>query len=242
MIQANDRVLLVSGDRKYFVKAVARTLGTDRGTLDLAQIIGAEPGSVIMTHLGEPFTILLPRPTDFFAHGKRSGAPMLPRDIGMVIASTGMNRRDTVLDAGTGSGMAAIFFGGIAASVVTCEQRPEFAKLAEENIREAGLENVRVVCGNVLEAEGEYDVVHLDLHLTADHIVHAHGLLKAGGYLAVYTPFLEQTFQAMDTAAGLFAEVACHELIGRELSRSPKGTRPSTRIGHSGFITIARKY
>lgn len=52
---------------------------------------------------------------------------MLPRDIGMVIAHTGMNRNDNVLDAGTGSGIAAIYFGGIARHVVTYEKRADFA-------------------------------------------------------------------------------------------------------------------
>ena len=42
---------------------------------------------------------------------------MLPKDIGLVIAYTGMNRHDEVLDAGTGSGIAAIYFVGIAAHV-----------------------------------------------------------------------------------------------------------------------------
>ena len=62
---------------------------------------------------------------------------MLPKDIGLVIAYTGMNRHDVVLDAGTGSGIAAIYFGGIAAHVKTYEVRPDFSALALKNIREA---------------------------------------------------------------------------------------------------------
>ena len=72
-------------------------------------------------------------------------------------------RNDEVLDAGTGSGIAAIYFGGITAHVKTYEVRPDFSALAQKNIKEAKLDNVDVVAADVLSAEGIYDVIHLDL-------------------------------------------------------------------------------
>ena len=108
MIEAGDRVLLVGEGREFWVKAGQGKLGTDKGQIELESLVGKSGGDIIATHSGAEFTIRIPRPTDFFAHGKRSGAPMLPKDIGLVIAYTGMNRNDDVLDAGTGSGIAAI--------------------------------------------------------------------------------------------------------------------------------------
>lgn len=214
---------------------------TDRGMIDLLALVGMNPGDEIRTHLDVPFTVLRPRPTDFFVHARRSGAPMLPKDIGMVIAYTGMNRDDRVLDAGTGSGVAAIYFGKIAREVKTYEVRPEFARLAERNIREARLDNVEVIAADMLDATGEFDVVHLDLGLSREHVEHAYSILSPGGYLACYTPFLEHTFTALDAATPLFRDVHCYECMERELMRSARGTRPSTRVAHSGYITIARK-
>jgi tRNA (adenine57-N1/adenine58-N1)-methyltransferase len=152
-----------------------------------------------------------------------------------------MNRNDVVLDAGTGSGIAAIFFGGIALKVVTYEAREDFARIAAENISEAGLENVEVIAGDVLSAEGAFDVVHYDMTIGPDHVRHAHALLRPGGYLACYTPFIEHLCGVMDTAEGLFSSVKAVECIEREMTRSKRGTRPSTRVGHSGYLTIARK-
>jgi tRNA (adenine57-N1/adenine58-N1)-methyltransferase catalytic subunit len=241
MIREGERVLLVGEKREYFVEAGPGVLSTDRGTIDRGALVGTVSGEEVKTHLGVPFTILTPRPTDFFVHARRSGAPMLPKDIGMVIAYTGMNRHDRVLDAGTGSGIAAIYFGNIAREVKTYEVRPEFAKLASANIRNAGLENVEVIVADMLEATGEFDVVHLDLSLTPAHVEHASSLLRAGGYLASYTPFIEHTITALDTAQRLFREVHSYECMEREMTRSARGTRPSTRVAHSGYITIARK-
>ncbi|WAC04457.1 MAG: methyltransferase domain-containing protein [Methanoregula sp.] len=241
MIEPDDRVLLVGEGREYWIRAGTGTFSTDKGQVDLGTLIGMDGGDVVTTHNGSQFTVRIPRPTDFFTHGKRSGAPMLPKDIGLVIAYTGMNRRDDVLDAGTGSGIAAIYFGGVAGTVKTYEIRPEFSALAQKNIAEAKLDNVEAVAADFLEAKGSFDVVHLDMQVASEHIIHAHALLRAGGYLACYTPFLEQMGAVVDAASTLFSEVHTHELIEREMTRSKRGTRPSTSVCHSGYVTIARK-
>ena len=241
MIEPGDRVLLVGEGREFWIKAGPGKLGTDKGQIELESIVGKSGGDIITTHSGAEFTVRIPRPTDFFAYGKRSGAPMLPKDIGLVIAYTGMNHNDDVLDAGTGSGIAAIYFGGVAKTVKTYEIRPEFSTLAMKNITESKLTNVEAVAKDFLDAEGLYDVVHLDLQIQPEHVRHAFSLLRSGGYLACYTPFLEQMAIVVDEATPLFREVHTHELIEREMTRSKRGTRPSTSVSHSGYVTIARK-
>jgi tRNA (adenine57-N1/adenine58-N1)-methyltransferase len=241
MIEHNDRVLLVGEGREYYIRAGAGMLSTDKGQVDLALLVGAHAGDTIESHNGSRFKVRIPRPTDFFTHAKRSGAPMLPKDIGFVISSTGMNRNDAVLDAGTGSGIAAIYFGGIARTVTSFEIREEFAALAQKNIQDARLENVEVVAADMLTAKGRYDIVHLDMQIEAVHIENAYSLLCSGGYLACYTPFLEQMAVVVDSSQDRFSEVHTHELIEREMTRSKRGTRPSTSVCHSGYVTIARK-
>lgn len=241
MIEPGDRILLAGEGREFWVKAGPGKLGTDKGQIELESMVGKSGGDIITTHSGAEFTIRIPRPTDFFTYGKRSGAPMLPKDIGLVIAYTGMNHNDDVLDAGTGSGIAAIFFGGVAKTVRTYEVRPEFSTLAMKNITESKLTNVEAVAADFLAADGSYDVVHLDLQIQPEHVRHAFSLLRSGGYLACYTPFLEQMAIVVDEATPLFREVHTHELIEREMTRSKRGTRPSTSVSHSGYVTIARK-
>jgi tRNA (adenine57-N1/adenine58-N1)-methyltransferase len=241
MIEPDDRVLLIGEGREYYVRAGKGIFSTDKGQVDLALLVGTTAGEIITSHTGAQFTVRIPRPTDFFTHAKRSGAPMLPKDIGLVIAFTGMNHNDDVLDAGTGSGIAAIYFGGIAKSVKTYEVRPEFCALAQKNITEAKLDTVEAVAADFLAAEGTFDVVHLDMQVQPEHIAHAYSLLRSGGYLACYTPFLEQMAIVVDAASEKFSEVHTHELIEREMTRSKRGTRPSTSVCHSGYVTIARK-
>lgn len=241
MIGSGQRILLSGRERTYFIKSGTGTFSTDKGIISLDEVTRASPGDLITSHTGYEFRILVPRAHDFFEYARRCGAPMLPRDIGLVIAYTGMNRNDQVLDAGTGSGIVAIYFGGIANKVVTYEIRQDFARIAEENIREAGLENVEVIVRDVLQAEGLYDIIHYDMTIGPEHVRHAHSLLRLGGYLACYTPFIEHLCRVMDTAEGLFSSVRSVECIEREMTRTKRGTRPSTRVGHTGYLTIARK-
>jgi tRNA (adenine57-N1/adenine58-N1)-methyltransferase len=241
MIGQGERILLVGPERKYFVRAGGGSFSTDLGMIDLDHVVGKESGDHIESHNGNSFLILRPRAPDYFEHSKRSGAPMLPRDIGMVMAYTGMNRDDRVLDAGTGSGIAAIYFGGIAKEVRTYEVRPDFARLAAANIEDAGLRNVEVIADDVLNAAGEFEVVNLDMTLSREHVILAHRLLVPGGYLVCYTPFFEHLALVSDAARDLFTEVNSRECIEREMTRSARGTRPSTRVCHSGYLTVARK-
>ncbi|HJJ28270.1 MAG TPA: methyltransferase domain-containing protein [Methanocorpusculum sp.] len=238
------RVILAGNSREYYVTAGEGKLSTDLGMVDLAAVAAADDGDEVMTHLGKPFRVIVPKATDFFSHGKRTGAPMVPKDIGTVMAYTGMCRRDRVLDAGTGSGIAAIFFGGCAKSVVTCEARVEFSQIAAKNVSDAGLDNVECRACDMLDvSDGPFDIVHLDMQIEPRHVEHAYNLLKFGGYFATYTPFLEQTFTVIDAASRLFGEEAVMtvECMERELTRSKRGTRPSTRVGHTGYLTFARK-
>lgn len=241
MIEPTDRVILTGHGKTWFVRPADGKLGTDLGLVDLAQLVGKEPGDSIFTHSGKELVVRLPRATDFFEYAKRSGAPMLPRDIGLVIGLTGMNKKDRVLDAGTGTGIAAIFFAGIAGYVVSYERKEEFAELARTTVRDAGIENLQIITGDILKETDKFSIIHLDLGLTADHIRHGHGLLIPGGYLACYTPFFEQMTLAYDIGKNLFSEVMSYECIMRDIDRSERGTRPSTRVCHSGYITIMRK-
>jgi tRNA (adenine57-N1/adenine58-N1)-methyltransferase catalytic subunit len=241
MIELTDRVVLSGCGKSWFVRPSDGKLGTDFGLVNLNEIVGKEPGDVIHTHSGKALSIRLPRSTDFFEFAKRSGAPMLPRDIGLVIGLTGMNRSDRVLDAGTGSGIAAIFFSGVAAQVTSYERREESAEQARMTVSDGGIQNLEIITGDILKETRLFDVVHLDLGLTTEHIMHAHSVLTPGGYLACYTPFFEQMALAFDSARGLFNECSSYECIMRDMDRSDRGTRPSTRVCHSGYITIMRK-
>ncbi|MCL9817090.1 tRNA (adenine-N1)-methyltransferase [Natronocalculus amylovorans] len=239
-------IVLVHGDREY-VRAPGEELQTDLGVLTVPENV--EPGDTLETHLGTEFTVRRLRGPDLFNHLERTGAPMMPRDIGLVIGHTGVESTDRVLDAGTGTGILSSYLGRLGATVTTYEQNAEFAETARENMRIAGVEeNVTVRSGNIVEnvdaliTEGPFDVLTLDTGDAPDVVAHASELLSAGGYLAVYSPFVENTREVVTAArdAGL-SDIQTLETLQRKMQFDDRGSRPSTRgVGHTGYLTFAR--
>jgi tRNA (adenine57-N1/adenine58-N1)-methyltransferase len=231
----------VADDKQQFLVKSDGELHTDTGVINLETLKALEYGSTVTTHLGVTFKVLRPRAPDFFRHLKRTGAPMMPKDIGIIVAHTGLSKDDLVLDAGTGSGITAIFLGNIAKRVVSYEIKHDFAQFAAKNVGRAGLTNVDIIEGDILEIapEIEFDIVTLDLHDVGKAIAVVKDCLKPGGFIATYSPFYEQTFEARNALAS-FTSVTTYEGVEREIQFGKRGTRPATRVGHTGFVTIAR--
>ena len=166
---------------------------------------------------------------------------MMPKDVGIIVGHTGLNKNDKVLDAGTGSGITAILLGHIAQHVLSYEINGDFARRAARNVKCAGLTNVDVVEGDVLDitAEAEFDVITLDLHEIGKAIRAVEPCLVPGGFIAAFSPFYEQASETRN-ALSAFTQVTTVEAIEREMQFGKRGTRPSTRVGHTGFVTIAR--
>jgi tRNA (adenine57-N1/adenine58-N1)-methyltransferase len=84
-------VLLVHGDREYLRERGDR-LETDLGVLEVPE--DASHGQVVESHLGEPFEVRELRGPDLFDHMERTGAPMMPRDVGLVMGHVGAGPRE----------------------------------------------------------------------------------------------------------------------------------------------------
>jgi tRNA (adenine57-N1/adenine58-N1)-methyltransferase len=240
-------VLLVGEGREYLREPGDR-LETDLGVLDVPEDPAA--GDVLETHLGTEFTVRELRGPDLFHHFERTGAPMLPRDVGLVMGHTGVAAGDTVLDAGTGTGVLAACLGRAGASVVTYERDPEFAEVARENMALAGVAesdiggSVEVRTGDVLDdlpSLGAFDLVTLDTADAPAVVEHAPDLLVSGGFLAVYSPFVESAREVVETAREVGLDTETYETIQREMDFDDRGTRPSTAgVGHTGYLVFAR--
>ena len=230
--------------REYLL-APGETHQCDLGVLEVPEDV--EPGEVVETHIGEAFTARKLRGPDLFNHFERTGAPMMPRDIGLVVGHTGVSGEDDVLDAGTGTGVLAAYLGRCGASVTTFERDPDFANVARENMDLAGIaDRVDVRTGDVTEQLGDldrYDVITLDTEDAPTMVERTPNLLRDGGYVAIYSPFVEHAREVVSAAHDVgLSEVETLETIQREMDFDDRGSRPSTAgVGHTGYLTFARR-
>ncbi|MBQ0961456.1 protein-L-isoaspartate O-methyltransferase [Ideonella sp. 4Y11] len=89
---------------------------------------------------------------------------LAPRVEARLLQEAKVQRHETVLEIGTGSGFQAALLGHRALRVITLEKRPALARTARENLQRAGLANVEVreADGSAgLAAEAPFDVILL---------------------------------------------------------------------------------
>ncbi|ELZ82209.1 tRNA (adenine-N1-)-methyltransferase [Haloferax larsenii JCM 13917] len=238
-------ILLVHGDREY-LRAPGEELHTDLGMLTVPEDV--EAGQTLETHIGEEFLVREPRGPDLFNHFERTGAPMMPRDIGLIVGHTGIAAGERVLDAGTGTGVLSAYLGRLDVEVTTFERNADFADVARENMRLAGVEaNVDVRTGDITEElddlrDEQFHALTLDTENAPEVVRKAPDLLSTGGYVAVYSPFVEGTRATVEAAkeAGL-SDIETFETIQRQMDFGDRGSRPSTAgVGHTGYLVFAR--
>ncbi len=241
-------LILVNGKDSFLVKNFEGILHTHKGIIKLEELKEKSYGDVIKTHKGHTFKILPFKSSDFFRHFKRCATPIMPKDIGVIITICGLKPDSLILDAGTGSGMIAAYLAYFNkyGEVITVEKRKEFAKLARENFKLAKLKNIHQIVGDVNDiAEGfkkEFDLIVLDMKDDFLFIPKAKNLLKVGCYLAVYNPYIEPSKRVYETMKKEgFSELECFELLKNNYEFKRVGTRPMTRVWHTGFIVIGRK-
>ncbi len=240
------RILMDERGKKYMV--ADQEFHTDFGFITEEDIVGSTAGDVLKTHLGKLFKVIKPNVNDYIELMERKCSIILPKDIGIITAKTGLGSGYRVLDAGTGAGATAIHFGNIVGNegeVYSYEIREDFAEIAKRNIEGFQLKNVQIKCQDVTEGidEENLDLVFLDLQKPWDVAEYAKSALKIGGYISTYTPFIEQVqiLQRVLKKIG-FSEVESFENIFRGIEVTNKGTRPKTRMaGHTGYLTFARK-
>ncbi|MBW3017512.1 methyltransferase domain-containing protein [Candidatus Woesearchaeota archaeon] len=183
---------------------------------------------------------------DKYEKKKRGAQIIVEKDIGQIIANTGIGKDSVVIDAGSGSGALACFLANIVKHVYTFDNNAEHVKTAKANVEFLGLKNVEVKNKDVYKGFGKKnaDLLTLDLKEPWLCLKHAHKALKQGGFMAVYSPQVTQVQQLINTnkELGLFIVLKTIETTERAWKIEGQVARPEfTALGHTGFLTFMRK-
>jgi tRNA (adenine57-N1/adenine58-N1)-methyltransferase len=176
---------------------------------------------------------------------KRGPQVMLPKDIGLVIAYTGVGRDSVCVDAGSGSGWLAVSLARVCKHVTSYDIRDEFIRIAEHNRRIEGLDNLEIKKGDVTKRieEKDVDLVALDMPDSDKAVKNAYKALKTGGFVFGYLPHMEQVQKFVKALERYkFGGATVLEAIVRDMLVRKEGMRPSTKgVWHTGYLAFAQK-
>lgn len=249
-----ETCLLVDGRGRHYLVDLdpAGSFQYHAGTLRLAEVIGRPEGSVFRSSGDGRLVALRPRLADYILRMRRGAQIVYPKDIGPLLHWGDIRPGQRVLEAGTGSGaltMALVLAVGPSGEVVSVEERTDHAAGAREAIARffGGLpSNLSLRDGRVedLVAEVEPDRLILDVPEPWLVVGPAVAGLKAGGVLAAYLPTVPQVQRLHEELerSRRFLDVSTFEILLREWVAEGRSVRPvSQMVGHTGFITTARK-
>ncbi len=246
MFQKGETVLL-AGSRSFLITldgGMKKVKGL--GVVDSSRILGMDVGGEISIG-SEKFRIYRPSLEDLLEKMKRGPQIIGLKDASMIVSLCSLRAGDTVIEGGSGSGFLttmlanAVFPDG---KVISYDRNETHQKIAEENIRSAGLSDVvEFRIGNLGgDYEGKADAFVMDIPEPWTALPHAERVLKSGGHLCVYVPTVNQLEKIVrEMREANFWHVKASELLSREMVVHGGGVRPNFQmLGHTGYIIHGR--
>ena len=248
--EGDDVLLYLDRERTYQIKVKpGEQFHTHKGFILLDDLVGKPFGSTVTSSLGINFYALYPLVRDRVLKTDRRTQVLYPKDIGYILYQLGIGNGSTVVEAGTGSGALTMSLANAImpdGKVYTYEIDERSKKIAAGNIERSGLRPiVEMKLGDITQGitERGVDAVTLDMATPWLVIDHAWEALAGSGVFLSFSPTIEQVMKTVYALeAKPFIEVETVELIMRRITVAENKTRPETlMIGHSGYLTTARK-
>lgn len=203
---------------------------------------------VIKAHTDKEFLIFDSNLYDRKKKMKRGPQIILEKDLGYIIARSGIGKKSFIVEAGGGSGGATIFFANIADKVHTYEIREDHCTIINKNVEMFELDNVKVINADLAtEISKEKDIDLLFLDMPDPNMILENDLdtVKSGSYIVCYVPSISQIQEITKLVAkreDLYLEEIT-EVILRHWRIWENVSRPEHRkdIDHTAFLVFIRK-
>ena len=255
--RAGERVQLTDPKGRQYTISLTTDgyFQSTRGNFRHKELIGREEGTVLETDDGRELLALRPLITDYVLSMPRGATVVYPKDAAQIVHLADVYPGARVFEAGVGSGaltLALLKATGQNGHVLSAELRPEFAEVAEGNVRSWYGEDLPpwdVVLGeasDVLDGleSGELDHVILDMLAPWEIIDSAAYALRPGGVILAYVATTTQMSRFVEELrdSEAFTEPQASETLVRTWHLEGLAVRPDHRmVAHTGFLVVARR-
>jgi tRNA (adenine57-N1/adenine58-N1)-methyltransferase len=248
-----DHALIVDRrDRQYLVQLTQdNRFESHVGNFELSELIGMPYGSWLTSPSGHRIIAYKPTLADITLRMPRIATVMYPKDLGTLLVYADIYPGAKVLEAGAGSGattMTLLRAVGESGQVISYDTRQDMLDQALANVKLANSDphNLTLKLKDIYEGIEDDDIDRLVLDLPEPwHVVpHASDAMAPGGVLFSFVPTILQVHDLTNAlrAQRTFNLIETMEVTMRPWSVGGRSVRPSHRmIGHTGFITTARK-
>jgi tRNA (adenine57-N1/adenine58-N1)-methyltransferase len=175
---------------------------------------------------------------------KRGPQVVNAKDVGLLVSLTGLGVGWNVAEGGSGSGFLTSWLAHLVnpGRVHSYELREDFHKLASDNVKRMGFDNVTFKNKSIFDlGETGLDLVIFDLPNPWDGVDAAFNALRTGGYFVAYLPTTNQVRKWL-IAARKFSNHQVTTSIVRGWRTDPDAFRPKSKtLAHTAFICVCRK-
>jgi len=252
-IKQNSPVLFYFNHSKKWLMKISKkeSLHTHIGVIKHSDAIGKEYGSRVNTNKDKYVYLLKPTMYDYVMKLQHGTQIVYPKDLGYIVARAGIGSGQKILEIGTGSGSLTSFVANIVkprGHVYTFDVNENFMKIAEKNIKKAGVS--KYVTQHNLDLKTrkkmplkDMDVALIDLGDPWTVIPQVRQMLKGSGAVFAICPTMNQLEKlTMALVENEFTDIESTEHILRTIEAREGKTRHSFQgIGHTTYLCFARK-
>lgn len=235
------KILITKDNKQFYVKDISKDYHTHLGIVSKAEL--KKKQGTVSTNTKKELSIFTPTKSDLMKKIKRGAAIIITKDIGYIIAETGIDKSSVIVDAGTGSAALAIALANTAKHVYTYELNEKHYKISKQNIEELKIKNITIKNKDFSDAKEKSDIVTLDMPQPWDFLDTVNKILKPAGFLVTYLPTVTQVIRQVEESEtrGL-RHIKTVELIEREWHIEGRRVRPKSQmIAHTAFLSFFRK-
>ena len=253
VIKNNSPVLFFYNNSKKWLAKISKkeSFHTHIGVIKHSDAIGKEYGSRLITNKDKYVYLLEPTMYDYVMKIQHGTQIVYPKDIGYIVARSGIGSGHKILEIGTGSGSLTSFVAGIVkprGHVYTFDVDENFMKIAAKNIKKAGVEkyvtqhNLDLKTAKKMPLE-DMDVAFVDLGDPWVVVPQVRQMLKGSGCVFAICPTMNQLEKlTMALVENEFTDIESTEHILRTIEAREGKTRHSFQgIGHTTYLCFARK-